>query len=578
MASMLERRKAAGASFGATNGAASTLEAIEAQYESFHEFVLSLVDVLQEELFPVDFLLFLCVFFSLTGEAQARFYDRWQTAHYVWHPFEVDMLMTSKKDDLRSKLFGDQAFKVRISKPAKELLIDFLTNRPQLLSLLNRHLNFDSQYSNTLIAPSNGRAALIADADRLTVVENGVQDIAYQSRKAQDAIKWGVSKRFRNFFLGSFSSANDIMNKFNPESEPSPETPFYKNYVDRLLPPIPLSTGAPVDSAPSAKRSKPDEDSWPSIAMMSFSDANDLLTCVASSARDGGKCIVAGFEDSTARVYRHHGDNDQFGQKSHILVGHSQPVYGAAVYDGRVVTCSGDGQARLWTSTDVLGGSYRNVKTYGAYHGSPLFACAFAPFGHLFATGGRGGIVKLWSSEYSDPLRGFSGHLGDVESVAFHPNAHYIISGSTDKTVRLWDVQSPKVTKVFTGLTSSVETVACDPTGRFIAAGGSDSLIAVFDISTGKRLRVIDLQQQPQQKSLPDPVMSLSWSQDGSYLAAAVKNGVTMFPMSSWTYNGDDHASADLLFRSFKSRCDSVVHVNFLRPDVLLAAGISDCT
>ena len=41
-----------------------------------------------------------------------------------------------------------------------------------------------------------------------------------------------------------------------------------------------------------------------------------------------------------------------------------------------------------------------------------------------------------------NPLRIFSGHLSDVDSVKFHPYCNYLATGSSDRTVRLCDIPS----------------------------------------------------------------------------------------------------------------------------------------
>jgi len=73
-------------------------------------------------------------------------------------------------------------------------------------------------------------------------------------------------------------------------------------------------------------------------------------------------------------------------------------------------------------------------------HTDQVGALAFAPDGHVLASGSHDGTVRLWDPATGEELATLQGHTGRVTSVAFAPDGQWIASGSHDRTVRLWRV------------------------------------------------------------------------------------------------------------------------------------------
>jgi transcription initiation factor TFIID subunit 5 len=80
-----------------------------------------------------------------------------------------------------------------------------------------------------------------------------------------------------------------------------------------------------------------------------------------------------------------------------------------------------------------------------------VWACAFAPLGHYFASASADRTARLWCTERGRPLRLLAGHHSDVSVLAWHPNSHYLATGSDDRTLRLWDVRDGKPCRVLVG-------------------------------------------------------------------------------------------------------------------------------
>ena len=151
--------------------------------------------------------------------------------------------------------------------------------------------------------------------------------------------------------------------------------------------------------------------------------------------------------------------------------------------DGRTVAFTGDGGIHLW---DV---DARQLLRINPTHLGAVLCQAFAPGGHVLASGGHDGTVRLWDVRSGRPL----------ESTIPRP--------ATDGPVGPDSLELPASAGYADGL-------AVSPDGRSIAAGGFSGWIQVWDARTGEvRLRL---------PKSPGPVRDLLFSRDGDTLAAAI--------------------------------------------------------
>ena len=122
-------------------------------------------------------------------------------------------------------------------------------------------------------------------------------------------------------------------------------------------------------------------------------------------------------------------------------------------------------------------------------HSSELVTAEFSPEGHILATGGIDGKVKLW--ERGINFATFSEHLNSVAGLAFTPS-NALVSASQDGTVRAYDINKYKQFRVLTTANPVEFTcVACDRSGEVVCAGSKDYQIYVWALPTGALCEIL---------------------------------------------------------------------------------------
>lgn len=103
---------------------------------------------------------------------------------------------------------------------------------------------------------------------------------------------------------------------------------------------------------------------------------------------------------------------------------------------------------------------------------------------NLLATGGEGGIVRLWNPQTGQLLREMFGQIDDVNAVAFSPDGELIASasGSVDKSVRIWSTQTGKLQRKLTGHQDLVTRITFSPDGATLASGSLDGAVRLWRI------------------------------------------------------------------------------------------------
>ncbi len=168
-----------------------------------------------------------------------------------------------------------------------------------------------------------------------------------------------------------------------------------------------------------------------------------------------------------------------------VLLGHSEAVLALSFsHDGQFLVSGGkEGLVRVWSVADGL-----EVRQFPVSAGG-VNSVDFSPDGRLLLTGGKDTRLRLLDAESGKELRAFEGHMQRVWSSIFSPNGRRAISGSGDGTVRLWDVFTGQTLHRIDGHRARVWSVALSSDGMQAVSGSDDSTVRLWDVESGRELR-----------------------------------------------------------------------------------------
>lgn len=142
-----------------------------------------------------------------------------------------------------------------------------------------------------------------------------------------------------------------------------------------------------------------------------------------------------------------------------------------------------------------------------ASHRAYVKALAYSPDGHLLASAGRDGSIRIWEAESLKLVGVMLAHSDNVNSLAWSRVNGRIASSSEDRTVRVWDPRSRQLEHTIAA-NSKRNGTAWSPDGERLAVG-SDHAVQLYASTTWQVL-----------KTLPHKgVAALAWSSDGKSLA-----------------------------------------------------------
>jgi WD40 repeat protein/transcriptional regulator with XRE-family HTH domain len=197
------------------------------------------------------------------------------------------------------------------------------------------------------------------------------------------------------------------------------------------------------------------------------------------------------------------------GRLTATLQGHAGVIWGLALdAEGHLLASGGyDGNIRLWEAR-----SGQQLATLQG-HTSGIWSIAVSADGQLLASGGFDGAVRLWDSSSGQQLAIMHGHTGGVRGVALSGDGGLLASGGYDGAVRLWQSTTGRLLATMQGHTGGVRGVALSCDGEVLASGGEDGIVRLWEAPTGQPLATL--------QGHTGEVRGVALSGDGRLLASA---------------------------------------------------------
>ncbi len=164
-------------------------------------------------------------------------------------------------------------------------------------------------------------------------------------------------------------------------------------------------------------------------------------------------------------------------QRDRVVIADQGAVYDVLYTpDGTTLVTAGiDGRVRMWNSVDGT-----LVREFQA-HPTPVLALALSSDGDLLATGGGDRHVKLWNLFSGKPIASIPMNRELITSLQFMPDQSSLVLLG-DGGLSIIDVQN-EITEHSLPMSGQVTSFDVSPDGRFLAAAGKNAVI-VYDVSS----------------------------------------------------------------------------------------------
>jgi WD40 repeat protein len=197
----------------------------------------------------------------------------------------------------------------------------------------------------------------------------------------------------------------------------------------------------------------------------------------------GGTRLLSSGQDGVAKVWDVSPPSDP-----PILEGHRGWAFSAAYRpDGTIAATAGWGIIHFW---DPAAGHH--LRSIDGPHPQEIAALAYSPDGHLLASAGSEGTVKIWEGESGKACSEIRVQQGKFLTLAFSPDGKTLALGGADGTVRFWDPATDVSTRMLRGHASSVFSLTFSPDGRRLATIGLGGNAKVWDVASGAEELVLD--------------------------------------------------------------------------------------
>jgi WD40 repeat protein len=250
---------------------------------------------------------------------------------------------------------------------------------------------------------------------------------------------------------------------------------------------------------------------------------------VTSAAFLAGDLVATGSADTTIRVWRLADDQVAAGWRAHEGVLWDASLTRAG---DRAVTASGDGSARVWSSTGALLHELRG-------HQDDVTAVALSPGGDLVASGSEDSTAIVWNARTGERLHVLRGHQAQVGDVEFSSDGATVLSSSWDGTAKLWHSRDGQLVHTLAGADGPVFAGRFHPRRPQLLTAHADGALREWDLHAGRLLAT--------RQAHESAIFQFALSHDGRRAATASLQTVRLWDLEHWRLLGTCEGHRDLV-------------------------------